>query len=270
MEEMESDESFSEEELAALGIDITVIEEPEVEEPKEPEELYFADDSIYTAFKEQVHNPRSVLYPSCGIDASPARVFDNVTFVDKECVQRLREAGFKALKMDIQDYKPEEEHDALILLNPSIPSEWGTRHLVRGGYVIANNYHGNARELFHDPGFTLWGVIDVVTPRIKGDNKIVGVIDFLKPRITGDNKVVVSQDISDLFVPARNMEELRESRPTDYDFIVDSYTSRLRLMNIEPEKDPDKLFFQFHEAMGENVTRLPAKRQADRYIFVKK
>ena len=49
-------------------------------------QIYFADDliAIYTAFRDQVFNPQSVLYPSCGFDASPAKVFKNTMFVDIE------------------------------------------------------------------------------------------------------------------------------------------------------------------------------------------
>jgi hypothetical protein len=55
--------------------------------------------------------PNSVLYPSCGFDASPAKVFSNVTFVD------------------IEDYTPTQKHDLLILLNPAISSFRATKHL---------------------------------------------------------------------------------------------------------------------------------------------
>ena len=78
-------------------------------EKKNEEPIYFAKDlqAMYTVFRDQIHNPASVLYPSCGFDASPTRVFNNVTFVDKEegnegCVAKLQEAGFHALKMDIR------------------------------------------------------------------------------------------------------------------------------------------------------------------------
>ena len=111
-------------------------------------ELEYGKDSIliYTAFKDQVYSPKSVLYPSCGFDASPSRVFDNVTFVDVEngnegCIEALQRQGLKAIKQDIREYQPTEEHDLLILLNPSIPIEWASQHLKKGGYVLSNNYH---------------------------------------------------------------------------------------------------------------------------------
>lgn len=38
---------------------------PSRDAPREEPQIYFADDliEIYTAFKDQVHNPQSVLYP---------------------------------------------------------------------------------------------------------------------------------------------------------------------------------------------------------------
>lgn len=124
--------------------------------------------AIYTAFRDQIYSPKSVLYPSSGFDGSPAKVFDNVTFVDIEdgnegCVKKLQEAGLHAIKQDIKTYTPKELHDLLILLNPSIRTEWATKHLKSGGYVLANNYHGNASWLNNNPKkFSLLGVIDYI------------------------------------------------------------------------------------------------------------
>ena len=130
--------------------------------------IYFADDliAIYTAFKQEIFSSGSVLYPSCGYDASPARVFDKVMFVDKEdgnegCVSQLQKAGLNAIKQDIREYDPSEKHDLLILLNPAIPVSWATPHLISGGYVIANNYHGSATSLYtNQDEFLLWGTMD--------------------------------------------------------------------------------------------------------------
>jgi len=229
--------------------------------PREEPQIYFADDliAIYTAFRDQVYDPQSVLYPSSGFDASPVRVFDNVTFVDIEmgndgCVRKLQEAGLHALKQDIRNYIPEDLHDLLILLNPVIPTEWASRHLKSGGYVIANNYHGNASEMYRQPDqFALWGVIDFAE----------------QDRRKGDNRVVVSRDISDLFVPVETGEELKRLRPIDYEFIATSYPHILRDIGIIPEMRFENMYVQFRRVMEESEI-LPAKRVADRYIFVKK
>lgn len=234
---------------------------PEQNVPREEPKIYFTDDliAIYTAFRDQVYNPQSVLYPSSGFDASPAKVFRNVTFVDKEegnesCVAKLQEAGLQALKQDIRQYKPTQEHDLLILLNPSIPTEWASRHLKSGGYVIANNYHGNASEMYKSPDrFTLWGVINSLE----------------QDKQKGVNQAVVSRDITDLFVPVENGEELKRRRPDHYEFISTSYPHILRTMSIKPAERFEDMYVQFQRLMGESE-QLPSKRVADRYIFVKK
>lgn len=121
--------------------------------PESPKLEYVNDlIALYQVFQVEYHNPRSVLYPSCGFDASPSKVFDNVTYVDiehgnKGCIETLKKAGLKAIKGDIRDYKPTEEHDLLILQKPVIPPEWATQHLMPGGYVIANDYHQTATKL---------------------------------------------------------------------------------------------------------------------------
>lgn len=234
---------------------------PEQDAPTEEPKIYFADDliAIYTAFRDQVYNPQSVLYPSSGFDASPAKVFRNVTFVDKEdgnegCVAKLQEAGLRALKQDIQQYTPTQEHELLILLNPAIPTEWASQHLKSGGYIIANDYHGNASEMYQSPDrFTLWGVIDFIE----------------KDRRKGDNQVVISKDITDLFVPAESGEELKRLRPFDYEFISTSYPHSLRSQNIEPAAKFEDMYVQFQRMMRASE-QLPSKRVTDRYIFVKK
>jgi len=229
--------------------------------PQEEQELTFADDlvAILSAFRDGVYNPRSVLYPSCGYDASPAQVFDRVTFVDIEqgtegCVGKLQEAGLHAIKGDIRDYHPQEEHDLLILLNPAIPSSWTTQHLVQGGFILANNYHGNASEMFRQPeSYELWGTIDFVE----------------KDRRKEDMRMVVSRDLTDLFVPCENEEELRTCRPSMHTFIETSYHGMLQSMGMTPEKDFVAMYQQFQRMMGDPI-ELPSKRSAERYIFVKK
>ena len=148
------------------------------------------------------------MYPSCGFDASPARVFPNVTFVDAEkgnegCVQLLQEAGLKAIKTDIREYHPAEEHDLLILLNPAIPAEWATCHLSTGGYIIANDYHGSASQLAQKPDqFLLFGSIDLVN--MPGQNK--------------DGKAIISRNIEGLFEQVSSPEEFRRLRPDAFEF----------------------------------------------------
>lgn len=223
--------------------------------------IYFADDliSIYTAFRDQVHNPKSVLYPSCGFDASPARVFPNVTFVDIEhgsegCVAALKEAGLNAIKTDIREYRTSEAHDLLVLLNPAINPEWATRHLIRGGYVIANDYHNSASRLAQQPDqFLLFGTIDFIE----------------QDRRKNDNRAVISRNIEDLFVPVENIEEFARLRPDDFNFtkeMVESFAER-GILKVHPSATLREKWEAHMETMK---LGMPYKRVAERYIFVKK
>ncbi len=227
------------------------------QEENEPQ-LYFPDDLIseYTAFKERVYSPKSVLYPSCDFEASSIKVFDNVTFVDinSKPIELMKKAGFKAYAQNIKDYKPAEAHDLLILLNPAIPTEWASRHLLSGAWIISNNYHGNASEMHSEPQkFTLWGKIDFVE----------------RDRIKKDNKVIISQDIAGLFESVKDEEELKKLRPDYHEFASTAYPHLLRQMGITPEKRFDDMYRQYKKEFGESE-KLPSKRVADKYIFVKK
>jgi hypothetical protein len=228
-----------------------------VEEPR----IYYGDDliSMYTAFKEQVYNPKSALYPSCGLDASPAKVFDNVTFVDIEdgnngCIKALRETGLEAYKQDIRDYKPREEHDLLILLNPATPTEWAARHLKSGGYIIANDWHHSATELQSQP--------ELYT--------LDSTINFLeKDRRKKDYRVTISRNLEGLFEPVKDAEEFKRLRPSDYKFlssIVNSFAQD-GIIPIYPNASFDEKWAAYRESTKEGM---PFKRVAERYIFIKK
>lgn len=116
-------------------------------------ELLVRGTEQYRLFKEQIYNPQSVFYPSCGTDVTPAKIFDNVTFLDiqKLAFERLRENGYNAINEDIKKHLPQERYDLLILMNPQIREEDASQHLVPGGYVITNNSHGNAAEMYWKP-----------------------------------------------------------------------------------------------------------------------
>src|SRR3989344_4981486 len=194
--------------------------------------LEFGRDSIaiYTAFRDEVYSPNSVLYPSCGYDASPSIVFRDITFVDSEegnkgCVKALKKHGLNAIKQDIREYRPEQAHDLLILLNPAVHAKWATKHLSSGGWLIANNYHHTASQ--------------------------------------------VSTDIGSLFEPVKNMEEFRIFRPNDYEFtlgLIESWT-RQGLLHVRKNATLEEKFRAYREEMKEEM---PSKRVALMYIFLKK
>jgi len=230
---------------------------------KEPAELELEVNdgliALYSLFKEKVYNPKSVLYPLCGFDSSAARVFDNVTFVDIEhgsegCIKKLQEAGFKALKQDIRDYKPLEAHDLLLLLNPAIPAEWATQHIVKGAYIIANNYHGSAKELANKPG-----EFDLVYATLF-------IPEYLRK---GEYKVKLLEDLSGFFEPVKDAEEFKKLRPEDFEFVkqqVEDLVSR-GIVQSDPSASFDEKWAAFREYLK---IGMPAKMTADYFIFTKK
>lgn len=214
--------------------------------------------AIYTAFKEQVYTPKSVLYPSCGFDASPTRVFDNVTFVDTEkgneqCIALLKENGFSAIKQDIRDYHPNEPHDLLILLNPSTPTEWASQHLIQGGYVLANNYHQNASWMHEHPKqFLLFGTADFIE----------------KDRRKLDFRVEISRNLESIFEPVTNEEELKRFRPNYHLFLKKMFRSlSVNTQDFNAKGSFEEIWTRYREVMHEGM---PNKRAPYMYIFVKK
>jgi len=214
--------------------------------------------SIYTAFNNRVHSPTSVLYPSCGFDASPSKVFENVVFVDAEkgnegCVQALKEAGLNAIKQDIREYRPKQAHDLLILLNPVISHEWATRHLPSGGWIISNDYHRTASDINSDSNFSLWGTIDFLE----------------RDRRKKDFIVDISRNLEGLFEPVKDSEELKLLRPNEYKFIYSLVNNWVRqgLLNVPKNAPFEEKFIVYRTEMGE---KMPSKRVANQYIFVKK
>lgn len=217
--------------------------------------------TVYQAFKEQVYDAQHVLHPSCAFDASPAKVFEDVTFVDLEKVKPcegamalFRKHGLKAFKMDIQDYHPKELHDLLILLNPAISTSRAIHAVKQGGFIITNDYHGNASEMHENPEMY----------------ELIETIKYTQTnRMKRDNKVAFSRDITDLFVPCDDFDEMARRRPSDYDFIKTSYPHLLKISGQDPGNTIEETYQRYTQMMNESDT-LPSKRTADFYLFTKK
>ncbi len=215
---------------------------------------------LYQEFYDKVQKSTSVLYPSCALDVSPSQVFSNVTYVDIEdgisgAMQEFRKQGFKAVCQDIRNYKPTEHHDLLILLNPAIPAEWASQHIEEGAFIIANNYHGTATEMFCDPvHYALFGTIDFTEKNRKEERY----------------KAVVSQNLDDLFIPCKDEKEVQERRPDIYKFISSVYPSLLQSFGQPTEgKSFGEIYEEVQKFKGSSI-ELPHRRVAERYIFVKR
>lgn len=126
---------------------------------------YSSDDLVrqYEFFRQNIHEPRRVFYPSCGLDLSPIRGFPNSEVVlmdnDKAIANKMRDVNQFKLG-DVLAYNPENPFNLVIALNPALSSRDLTRHLSTGGYVLANNWHDNASQLLDDPEFEGIGTID--------------------------------------------------------------------------------------------------------------
>jgi hypothetical protein len=210
---------------------------------KVPTESNNALIATFEAFKKQIYSPKSVLYPSCATDISPAKVFDNVTFVDinKQYIDSLVSEGFNALNQDIRKYEPKEIHDLLLLLNPVIPSEWATKHIPKGAYIIANNYHRNAKQLHEKPNeFKLLSLVDI-TPRT--------------------DVATLSSDFTGIFVPTQSVDEIKRFRP-EYMYFLNLCTSQM----VKQGMSVEAAYAKFRE---ESREPWPFRRSADYYIFKK-
>ncbi len=214
----------------------------------QPLAIYPELEQAYKLFRTQAHNPLCVLYPCCATDATPSNAFDNVTYVDldKESINTLQQAGYNAHLKDIRDYQPKQQHDLLILLNPSIPSAWATPYLQRDGYIIANNWHNTATSLNHLPKqFKLWGTLNY------------------------HKSPSINTDLTNLFHPVKDEQELQHYRPDHYDFLKNVIANFANQSFILASKNDS--FTQQLQAFCKTMNQeMPSRRVADLYIFKKK
>src|SRR3989338_8913259 len=94
----------------------------------------------------------------------------------------------------------------------------------KGGYILSNNYHGNASHMYNNPDAF----------------ELVGVIDFVESdRRKGDNRAVFS----------RNLEELREVRPETYEFIRTTFNSLIRRYHGDRRGDTEEERYRIIKGM---------------------
>ncbi|MEA3430864.1 MAG: hypothetical protein U9R08_06320 [Nanoarchaeota archaeon] len=113
----------------------------------------------YQWFNANIYSPKSVFYPCCNIDGSPANVFDNVIFsdIDDKAMSLMRKNGLVALTQDVELY--DGKHDLVILLNSTGLAHSVGRFLQPGGYILANDWHGDASYFNSIPRYQSLGKI---------------------------------------------------------------------------------------------------------------
>jgi len=127
----------------------------------------YSEDLIkqYKFFRKNIYNPQRVFHPCCDTDISPIKGFPNseVILMDKDKdVARIMEKNniSNFIHGNVLKHNPKNPYDLVIILNPQLKSSDLTKHLVSGGYVLANNWHDNATELLEDENFQNIGTID--------------------------------------------------------------------------------------------------------------
>lgn len=109
----------------------------------------------YKVFKDHIQPKADVIYHPCGAnDVSPSEAFpdSHVIYVDldKNAMDALTRTGYDAHVADMREFDPGEV-DVLFLLNPAVSPEVPSSHVVEGGFVVCNDYHGTA-EWMHSSG----------------------------------------------------------------------------------------------------------------------
>ena len=117
----------------------------------------------YSLFGEKLSPKADVVYHPCGAnDVSPSAAFPHsrVIYVEisKKSVEALKRGGFEAHEVSALEFDPGAV-DILVLLNPQISPKTPSSHVVRGGYVLCNDYHGTATELNRGGEFEFRAII---------------------------------------------------------------------------------------------------------------
>ncbi len=129
----------------------------------------------------QVIQPTAVLYPGSYVDIAASVVFDDVTYVDTDKRARVFFSHADDVEQLVRAGRPQPErsfaftflhHDyrepfdiadgsvqLVISLYAGFISEYCTRYLAPGGWLLANNSHGDASMASLDPDYALVAVI---------------------------------------------------------------------------------------------------------------
>ncbi len=102
--------------------------------------------NAYREFIKLFNFKGKVIYPCCGYDYLPSKVFDDVTFIDNDekTIEDLKNRGLNAICGDVLEMNMDCE--LLIVINPSLSVE----ELLKSfscKFILCNNLHGTADEL---------------------------------------------------------------------------------------------------------------------------
>lgn len=117
----------------------------------------------YSLFRENFHPKADVVFHPCGADdVSPSSVFPGSRIIycdiDEKSMEALKKSGFEAHTASALEFNPGNV-DILIMINPAIPPDVPSSHVIQDGYVLCNNYHGTTSPLRQNKEFQLRAVI---------------------------------------------------------------------------------------------------------------
>lgn len=220
----------------------------------------------YKLFSESFldQTPEVVYYPCSESDKSPSAAFPDskVIYADinHSAVEALQREGEDARVADAEEFDPGKV-DVLLMLNPGISPDVPASHVVEGGHVLANNYHGTARELYDNPNYELRGVIS-------GDEEPVLDTDHLEDYFT---KVSTNEEFKQTPFYHFAQNQVKKVAPQTEDVL----TEYKRIIEMARDQNPEKTGPLILSHEGEQLiipTELPSKKGNvdDFYVFQKK
>lgn len=119
----------------------------------------------YSLFRERFKPEAHIVYHPCSAnDVSPSFAFadSRVIYVDidDKYVKALEKGGFEAHAASALEFDPGNV-DILIILNPTIPPDVPSSHVVENGFVLCNDYHGTASSLRRNEQYQLCAIVRV-------------------------------------------------------------------------------------------------------------
>lgn len=171
--------------------------------------------------------PKEILYPCCETDVTPSAVFPQarVQYVDmnRQAMEALIARGFDAhygrvltgreegqSSSDSSEaplFEPKKQVDLLILLNPQISPFAIVQYVRQRGYVLCNNYHRTADEMYTCQAFTPVAVLN-----------------------TGQEKKLDTASLDEYFQLMMTDEEYKQAAPEKYRVIQRYVYGKIRTL----------------------------------------
>ncbi|MEP7166452.1 MAG: hypothetical protein ABI758_00560 [Candidatus Woesebacteria bacterium] len=134
----------------------------------EPNEQEFYPTNLSAPFLQEFINhfkPSTdvIYYPGSSNDVSVAHFFSNARVIhvdtDPNGLLPLEQKGFETHVASVDAFRPDAPLDIVVLSNAAFNEQRAVLQLKVGGYVLANNYQWNARNIASNPDFECVGIV---------------------------------------------------------------------------------------------------------------